>query len=540
MTEEETHVPLRAEDGPVEAPRRPQRSAGRGFGAAGALTVASTVVPGLGLLGTRWRLFGLALTLIAVGAGVVAALGATVARGWALSVVSDPTWLAGLAVALAGFGLAWVVAITATQLLARPRPASWWQRVLGALLVAVCAFAVAAPSAYGARTLLDTSTLVRDVFQDPDDPGGADVPGFGNASDPWANKPRLNILILGADTGDDRTGTRTDTVMLASIDTKTGETVLFGLPRQTERLVFPEGSPLAKIWPNGYHLDGEPDGEQMLNAMYENVVNYPGVKQVLPPAKDPGAKVLEMAVGASLGLNVDYYVMANLNGFVEIVNALGGVTVNINKPVPVGGKNPSGGSAGFPPDRWLPPGPNQHLNGYDALWFARGRYQTDDYDRMSRQRCVVKALTQQVNLGTVLTNYEALTAAGRDVIQTDVPNRLVPALIELATKVRKAPLRSVSFEDKVDGFSTANPKWAVVRERVAAALQSAPPTPAPNPTATPGGTPSGSATPSATTSSTPTATGKPSARGTASATPSASGSVAPPANVDECAYQPVA
>lgn len=538
MSEHDTPVPLRAEDGPVEAVRRPQRAAGRSFGAASALTVTSTIVPGLGLLGTRWRLVGLVLVLIAVAAGVAAALGATVARGWALSVVSDPTWLAGLGVALAGFGLAWVLAIAATQILTRPRPAPWWQRLLGALLVAVCAFAVAAPSAYGARTLLDTSTLVRDVFQDSDDPGG--VPSFGNASDPWANKPRLNILILGADTGDDRTGTRTDTVMLASIDTRTGETVLFGLPRQTERLVFPEGSPLARIWPNGYHLDGEPDGEQMLNAMYENVVNYPGVKQVLPPAKDPGAKVLEMAVGASLGLDVDYYVMANLNGFVEIVNALGGVTVNINKPVPVGGKNPSGGSAGFPPDRWLPPGPNQHLNGYDALWYARGRYQTDDYDRMSRQRCVVKALTQQVNLGTVLTNYEALTAAGRDVIQTDVPNRLVPALIDLATKVRKAPLRSVSFQDKVDGFSTAKPAWPLVRQQVAAALQPAPPPPPPPPG---GGTPSASVTPSASASgrarTTPSATARPSGR-TASATPTPSGAASPPVVVDECAYQPVA
>lgn len=524
-------MPLRAEHGTPHAASQPQRLARRSFGAASGLTLVSTVVPGLGLVGTRWRVFGVVLTVLAVILAGLAVVGATVARGWAMALVADPTWLMVAAFVLMGFGLAWIIGIIGTQLLTRPRPAPWWQRVVGALLVAVCTFAVAAPSAFGARTLLDTSALLRDVFQDPGDPGGANLPSFGNAADPWANKPRLNLLILGSDAGDDRTGTRTDTVMVASIDTKTGETVLFGLPRQTERLVFPSDSPLAKIWPNGFHLDGQPVGEQMLNAMYENVVSYPGVKQMLPPAKDPGAKVLQMAVGASLGLDIDYYVMANLNGFVEVVNAVGGVTVNINKPLPVGGKNPSGSSPGFPPDRWLPPGPNQHLNGYDALWFARGRYMTDDYDRMSRQRCVVKALTQQVNLGTVLANYEALTAAGRDVISTDVPNRIVPALIDLAGKVRQAPVRTVSFADSVDGFSTANPKWPAVRQRVAAAIQ---PGPAPAPAPTTSGT-AGSPTARGT-AHTPT----PSSRTTASAPGTVTPSATASAPVDECAYHPVA
>ncbi|QIK73179.1 LCP family protein [Propioniciclava coleopterorum] len=533
--------PHDAERAIVPRPRR--RARGRTFGSASALTIASALVPGLGLAWTRWRSFGLVLTLIAVGAAVAVALGATVARGWGLSVIASPTWLSGLAWALAAFGLAWVIAIVATQLLTRPRPARWWQRLFGALLVGVLSFAVVLPSAYGARTLFDTSQLVRDVFQDPDDPGGVVVPTFGNSADPWAHKPRLNVLILGADTGDDRVGTRTDTVMVASINTRTGDTVLFGLPRQTERLVFPQGSGLATIWPNGYHLAGEPDGEQMLNAMYENVVNHPGAKELIPASKDPGAKVLELAVGASLGLEIDYYVMANLEGFVEIIDALGGVTVNINRPVPVGGKNPSGGDPGFPPDRWLPPGPDQHLNGFDALWYARGRYHTDDYDRMRRQRCVIKALSRQVNLTTVLSNYEALTQAGRTVVQTDVPNSLLPALLDLATKVRTAPLRSVSFQDGHEGFSTGNPKWDVVRERVVASLDppAVAPSGAPTASASPSGAPTASRTPTpARTTPTPArTTATPSAGGTATPGTATPGTPAPGAG-DECSYNPEA
>ncbi len=533
MTGGHEHEPARAlESFGDRGEHRPLRGAHRdSFGKAGALTVLSAVVPGAGLIGTRWRPVGVVTVAIAVLTAVVVALGVGPARGWGLSVVANPTWLTALAFALGAFGVVWVTVIAATQMLTRPQPPRWWQRILGALLVGVLSFAVALPSAWGSRTLFETSQLVRDVFQDPDDPGGASLPTFGTAADPWANKPRLNVLILGADTGDDRVGTRTDTVMVASIDTKTGETVLFGLPRQTERLIFPAGSDLARIWPNGYRLSGEPDGEQMLNAMYENVVNYPGAKELIPPSKDPGAKVLELAVGASLGLPIDYYVMADLEGFVEIVNALGGVTVNINKPVPVGGKNPNDGSAGVPPDRWLPPGPNQHLNGYDALWYARGRYQTSDYDRMRRQRCVIQALSKQVNLTTVMTNYEALTQAGRNVVQTDVPNSLLPSLLDLAVKVRKVPLRSVAFVDGQEGFSTARPDWAVVQARVQESLRPAPATPPPATSA-----PTGEPTSAAPTSAPPTASQ------TATPTASVPGSAAPTSALPggECAYNPEA
>ena len=517
------HVAQSPETPPLQGAERR-----RSFGTASALTVVSAVIPGLGLAGTRWQVFGLALTAVAVAVAVLAGVGSVFARGWALSVVANPTWLMVMAVALAVFGLLWAVAVTATQVLTRPHPARAWQRVVGAVLVAVLTFAVAMPSAFGARSLVETSSLLRAVFQDPDDPGGANAPSFGNGSDPWANKPRLNVLILGADSGDDRTGTRTDTVMLASIDTKTGDTVLLGLPRQTERLIFPAGSALAKIWPDGYHLPGEPDGEQQLNAMYQNVIRYPGAAASLPPSKDPGATMLKMAVGTSLGVDIDYYVMANLEGFVEIVDALGGVTVNVNKPLPVGGKNPNGADPGFPPDRWLPPGPDQHLNGYDALWYARGRYHTDDYDRMRRQRCVIKALSRQVNLTTVLANYEALTQAGRDVVATDVPNSLLPALLDLAGRVRNAPLRSVSFQNGVDGFSTTHPQWSAVQQRVAEALapQAAPP--ASGGPSTPEVTPSKPA-------AAPTTT-----RSGAAKTPSAEPSATPTQVADECAYNPVA
>ena len=508
-----------------QATRHKGRS--RTFAASVGWTLLTAIVPGLGLVRTRWRASGLFLTAIAVGLAATIGLAALVARGALFSWAVNPAVLRVIWVGLIAFGALWIISIIATHLLTRPRPPTGWQRVGGAALVGVLAFAVAIPTFVGARSVYDTASLIGTVFTDADEPGASPAPTFGNAIDPWANKPRLNILVLGADTGADRVGTRTDTVIVLSINTRTGDAVMYSLPRQTLRMPFPKGTALYRRWPNGFYLGGDP-GESMLNAMYAAV---PAVApEAIPAAKNPGAKVLQLSVGEALGLQIDYYAMVDLNGFVQLVNALGGVTVNISKPVPVGGKNPTniGGSDGFPPDRWLAPGPNQHLNGYDALWFARGRYNTDDYERMSRQRCVIQAVSRQANLTTIVANYEALTKTGSDIVQTDVPNSAIPALLELALKVRAAPLRSISFENDKDGFSTTHPDWDIVRERVAASLD-------PD---TASASPSASASASATPKKSTATTRAPSV--TPSATP-ATPSVAPDGThdvADECAYDP--
>lgn len=500
--------------------------------------VAGTFLPGLGLTRTRWRRLGLTMVVLALLLGVGGGLTAFLAPNLALSALVLPHMLTVAWVAAVVFGVLWAGSIVATHLLLRPRSVRWWQRGLGAVVVGVLVLAVTVPSFAGARAIRDTSLLIDDVFGQEGAAVDTQGESFGNPLDPWANRPRLNVLVLGGDAGDDRTGTRTDTVILASIDTHSGDTVLFSLPRQTQRIPFPPGSKLAAKWPKGFTSGITNDQEYSLNAIYDNV---PALAPDAIPAgvEDPGAEALKQGVGTALGLKVDYYAMVNMDGFVEFINALGGISVNISVPVPVGGKNPTteGGSDGFPPDRWLVPGPDQHLNGTDALWFARGRYKTDDYHRMSRQRCVIQAVVKQANPTNVLANYEALTKAGRNIVATDAPNRRLPAMVALGLRVKDGTMTSVSFENDRDGFFTANPDWDLVRERVQHAINPPPAAPqapvAPaDPTAAATPTPTGRTTP------TPTPTGRPTP--TASATPSATPT--PPAQpssvVDECAYNP--
>ena len=87
--------------------------------------------------------------------------------------------------------------------------------------------------------------------------------------------------------------------------------------------------------------------------------------------------------------------MVNLKGFKNLVDAVGGVTLNVRQPIPVGG-------LGSDVTSYIKPGVRK-LDGHDTLWFSRARDDSDDYSRMARQKCVMGAMLQQVSPQTVRT-----------------------------------------------------------------------------------------------------------------------------------------
>ena len=180
------------------------------------------------------------------------------------------------------------------------------------------------------------------------------IPEEATEADPWAGQERVNVLLLGGDGGEGRTGVRTDSVILVSIDTKSGKTVMFSLPRNMMYAEFPEDSPLHDFYPDGYQTGQGDPGFDMLNAIYSQVpVLHPGA---LGDSDNEGADAVKEAVSGSLGIPVDYYLLVNLEGFKTVVDAMGGITVNINEPVAINGNT----DAGIPPFDYLQPGPEQH------------------------------------------------------------------------------------------------------------------------------------------------------------------------------------
>ncbi|WP_328989415.1 LCP family protein [Kribbella sp. NBC_01245] len=422
-------------------------------------------------MGGRAKLGAFVMTLTGALVVLLAVVGLT-RREQVLELAVDPSQLLIATAIIVALALAWIAIIISSHRLLRPASTSGGGRALGSAFVGLLCFAIAAPMAFAAQSVLAQRDLIGSVFQAEGKSKSATRPKVENKKDPWASTPRLNILLLGADDGTGRDGTRTDTVMVASIDTKTGDTSLISLSRNWMRMPFPEDSPLHEEYPDGYW---DPNGEAeqpeyYLDAMYRNIPEqHPGI---LGESDNEGADVLKVSVGAALGLDIDYYMQVNLKGFETIVDALGGIKVNINYKVPVGGDYKGEGSADdVLPRYYLTPGANKKLMGPEALWFARGRYGLSDTSRQERQRCTIKAIVDSAQPATLVTKYQQIASASKKLLRTDIPQEILPAFIELGMKVKSAKVTNVDL-DKAKNFPNGrNPDYEAIAELVAKATK---------------------------------------------------------------------
>ncbi|PSK98277.1 LytR family transcriptional attenuator [Haloactinopolyspora alba] len=437
------------------------------------------LIPGIGLVAAGRRWTGWIVFAAFVLTGAAAAVYSVRAGGTGLlRLGTDPERIEMVGVGLLGVAAAWLLCAVVSLYLLQPPGLNVVQRLGGALVVVVAASLVVAPLGIGSRYAFKQRDTIESVFADEEKQHSLTIPKDATEQDPWAGQPRVNVLILGADSGENRDGTRTDTVMVASIDTDTGETALFSLPRNLQYVPLPEG-PLRDAYPDGYH--GEPESAYWLFAMYRNLpAEFP---DYFEGVKDPGAEALKLAVGEALGLKISYYVMVNLEGFQTIVDALGGIRLDVPYRIPIGTKKSQWGGC-TEPSGWIEKGQNQHLDGYHALWFARARCGpppiSDDYERMRRQRCVIGAIAQQVNPFNVLQRYQQLASAAEQTMSTDIGRQRLDDFAELALKVQDAGIRSLPFTDEIVDYN--DPDYELIRKFVRESLK--PPESEPDPSAT--------------------------------------------------------
>lgn len=447
-----------------------RRARNSGYGRFLGLTALGSLIPGAGLFAAgkrRLATFLIVLLLLLAAAAVIVV--AFVPLNKLASLAGNTTALPIIGGALVAAAGMWLVVALVTHRSLEPDGLSTPKRLGGALVVVVAASLVVAPLAVSARNVFTQNGVIGAISG-----GGAShtTPEL-DTKDPWADKPRLNILFLGGDGGRGRTGVRPDTQILASIDTQTGATTMISLPRNLQNFPFPEDSPLAAEYPDGFSGSGDV-GEWLLNAVYLNVPKaHP---DVFTGVDNPGADANKWAVEGALGLDVDYYMLVNLEGFQTIVDALGGITVNVPRDIPWGNKSLPDGTC-TEANGYIQAGQDQLLDGFQALWFARSRCGSDDYDRMARQRCVMNAIVAKADPATLLTQYQSLAAATKDIVFTDIPEDLFPALIELTLKVKGATLQSLTLDDEFFssmGTTSADPDYEAIHARIAEALAADP------------------------------------------------------------------
>lgn len=278
----------------------------------------------------------------------------------------------------------------------------------------------------------------------------------------WIERGRLTVLISGTDAAPDRAGARTDAMMVASMDVETGDTVLFGVPRNYGDIPLPHD--IASVL-------GVETYTGMLKWLYGEAQQYPD--QLAPNGGDPGMVALKGAISELLGLPIDYYAMVDMAGFIELVDAFGGVDVDVQQPVIVRLLSPIEGEG------WqqfeIMPG-EQTLDGHQALAYSRHRTGTTDYDRMERQRCVVTAMTEEADLQTLLTIFPDLVDVIQRNVVTDIPMDMLPDMVMLRDVVNADEIVSIGFSppDYHAGTSSDGhnlPAYEAILETVQRALE---------------------------------------------------------------------
>ena len=453
--------PARAAREPLaERPREESRPRGA-LGKVIAWTVGTTVVPGLGLVTTRMRMLGWALIglLVLSGAGVAAflLLGDPLRTG--VKLVTHRWILITALVIAVVVALVWIGQILLTALAHSTEQRLERRRRLFALAVAaVMVLVVALPFGRGVQSLWATQGLLGSdsVFSR----SGSST--LADGKDPWAGAGRINILMLGQDAGQDRTGTRPDTIMVASVDSATGKTALFSIPRNLEKVRFPEGTVAAKEFPDGFDYYGK--NQDLINAVWTWAEEH---EDLFPGDPEPGLTATRWAVEETLGLKTDYYAMVNLQGFEDMVNAIGGVDMVVERRIPIGGGTNQATGGKYPITGYIEPG-QQHLDGYHALWYARSREGSNDFNRMCRQQRMVRVVVEESDPATLAMSIPGLVTATENNIVTDIPTSDIDAFAELGLRIKDSGFKSYPITQDVT--KSYDPDWDYLKKWVQASI----------------------------------------------------------------------
>jgi len=417
------------------------------------LLLLTVLIPGSAQLVAGSRRFArviLVCTMAIWATGILAGLIFLVNRSWLLSIIATPFIDSALSVVLVVAAIFYaVVTLDTLRLIKIGRmfgPARWVSVIASVALISTVGVAAGAAS----NVVKIQANLIGTVFNQD---------GFTTPVD-----GRYNILLLGGDAGSDRFGLRPDSISVLSIDASTGQTVNIGIPRNLQHVPFVEGSPMLTVYKNGWNCGVV----CLINAIYKDVTDnhadlYPDAEK---NGSTPGVEATRDAVEAVTGLTIQSYVLVDMAGFEGLINALGGIDINVKDRLPVGGDEDINGQP-INVRKWIEPG-WQHLNGKYALWYARARHGSSDYSRMQRQREVENAVLQQIDPANLLNRFQKIANAGKRLVKTDIPASMLGQYVDLALKAKALGITPLELVPPT--IDVINPNFSAIHEMIQVAL----------------------------------------------------------------------
>jgi LCP family protein required for cell wall assembly len=221
----------------------------------------------------------------------------------------------------------------------------------------------------------------------------------------------LNVVLLGSDKRPSSGAWRTDTMIIASLDVETNVVRLLSIPR--DLWVYIPGHGFNRI--NTAELWGE------------------------LARKGSGTERVKQTIHHNLGIPIHYYARVDFEGFMEIVDAVGGLDIDVACPLP---------------DIQLKPGLH-HMDGKQTLRFARSRKSTSDYDRGRRQRKVLLALWDQALTMDMIPRLPGLWRSMSHAFETDLPFDQVLNLAYVGVQLKPQHILSTAINRQhIKGWRT--------------------------------------------------------------------------------------
>lgn len=247
---------------------------------------------------------------------------------------------------------------------------------------------------------------------------------------------KINIMVMGVDERSDDVG-RSDTLFVVTIDTNTKEVAMLSVPRDTR----------VKIPGNGW---------DKINHAYAY----------------GGHKLTQQAVEGLLGIKIDHYITINIAGFKKIIDAVGGVTIDVEKRMYYSDPYDDNGKDGGPFVIDLRPGV-QHMDGNMAIQYVRYRDEEGDIGRVERQQKFLKALMKEVANPSVITKIPAIVKEVGSVVNSDLSTSEMLNLAKTLNDASKNGLKTDMVPGKpafIDEISYWLPDVMALRKHVAQTL----------------------------------------------------------------------